>query len=83
MENLNMSPDGGFAELPEGKSFSGAGDAAQVEEGSSNGGESFDAALAEFKAQNEIAQARNLEMMGVQVEEGTALKAAGLQVNPK
>ncbi len=44
---------------------------------------SFDAALAEFKAQNEEAQMRNLEMMGVQVEEGTALKAAGQQVNPK
>ena len=44
---------------------------------------SFDAAIAEFKAQNEQAQQRNLEMMGIQVEEGTALKAAGQQVNPK
>lgn len=52
------------------------------EEGDSGGG-SFDAALSEFKKQNEIAQVRNLKMMGVQVEEGTALKAAGLQVNPK
>lgn len=52
------------------------------EEGGSGAG-SFDAALAEFQKQNEIAQVRNLKMMGVQVEEGTALKAAGLQVNPK
>ena len=49
----------------------------------SGSGADFDAQLASLEASFEKAQQRNIEMRKLTTEEGTELKAAGKDVNPK
>ena len=57
---------------------------ASLDSGAAGGSDAdFSAQLGELKAMFAEAQQRNIEMRKITTEEGTALKAAGKDVNPK